>query len=211
MIDPGLAGGAEKQTPGIVRQAFQVAHQFEVVIERLAESDSGIHPNFWQFRLGEDFLFGIEKVPNLPNHVLVGRMILHGLGVALSMHQNEAGLIASGQGKELGVPSGDVVDQVDSALQSSLSNRRFGGVERDEELILGQFFQNREDARQFILFGNRIASRTGAFSSEVNDLGALFDHHLDMLDGPIGIEKFPTVTEGIRGEVENAHHRRVLQ
>ena len=26
MIDPGLAGGAEKQPPGLIRQAFQMTH-----------------------------------------------------------------------------------------------------------------------------------------------------------------------------------------
>ena len=90
LVDQLLARGAEQDRhaePVIKRQA---GHHGDVVVQVLAEADAGIGdelgPGNARRHAGSDPLF--QEVEHVEHHIAVLRIVVHGLGVALGVHQD---------------------------------------------------------------------------------------------------------------------------
>ena len=149
-----------------------------------------------------------QEGAHLLDHVLVARVLLHGRGRALHVHEDErypagrrhpehARVVASG---------GDVVDERCTGSESRLRDVGPGGVDADRDVrgqAGAQALDDAEDAPR--LFRRRHRQGPGArrFAADIDDIGALLDHAERVIDRGPWFREPPAVGEAIGGEVQD--------
>ena len=116
MVDELFARGAEQDRHAEPVIKSQGGHDGDVVVQVLAEADAGIGD---ELRLGDarrnagiDPLF--EEVEHVEHHVAVLRIVVHGLGVALGVHQDhrQPGLGRDGERSRVMRQGRDIVEDI---------------------------------------------------------------------------------------------------
>ena len=210
--------GAEERLPGDpdqhrtvqLIQLTQPAQQFPVVLGGLGEADTRVDDqpvggDSGPLRIG-DLLAQLGHY--LGHHVGVRGSALHVLGVAAPVHADirEAALGHQGQQLWIGPAAGDVVDQPNpggDGLGGDLAAHR---VDADAGAGGSEGPHDRNHPAQ--LLGHGRADRPGArgFATYLDDVGPLLDELETVGDRGLVIEPLTAVGEGVRRDVDHAHH-----
>ncbi len=105
----------------------------------------------------------------------------------------------------------DVVDDLGSGLDGAAGCGGVVGIDGEDGLrtLLKQRLDDGKDSGLFFFRGKRGGVRTGGFAAEIEDVGALIEHHEGLRDGTFGgvlgriVEA--AVGEGVGRDVEDAH------
>ena len=81
--------------------------------------------------------------------------------------------------------------------------------QRNGELV-AQTLEHRDQAAQFLGFGNPHGARTRGFRADVDDVGALLFQLDGVRESAVGIEEFSAVGKRVRRDVQDAHQQRPL-
>ena len=120
----------EKRNPG---------NQCQIVGRCLSESDAGIenHPI-----TGNSMFFGryepfFKKIIDIEQHIIIGRAVLHGLGVALGVHQADRHIRTRGDGGHIGVigESRDIIQKSGARGERGLGHRGLARIDRNRSCV----------------------------------------------------------------------------
>ncbi len=131
--EEGFAGDADEQGAGTDAEGGQMTQEREVVFEVFAEAEAGIQRDAPKVDPG--FLDGLEAALEVVAHVLhdvvIMRVLLHGLGAALHVHDHETSGGFGGDLEHAGVAieTGDVIDDVGSGGEGGTGDLGFHGID----------------------------------------------------------------------------------
>src|SRR5690606_12020910 len=124
------------------------------------------------------------------------------------MHQDQAGTILADYFTHLGIKPqrADVVDYVGASFQNFAGNSGLTGVHRDHRAELWtNCLKNRKESLQFSLHRNRLRSRPGGLSSQVDDIDTLAFQFQAALYSCRGLEESASVGKRIRRDIDDSH------
>jgi hypothetical protein len=81
------------------------------------------------------------------------------------------------------------------------------GVDADADVRV-EGLDDRDDAPELLGHGHRLGPGPRRLTTDVDDGGALGHHRQAVLHGGGMVEPQPAVGEGVRGDVQHAHHER---
>ncbi len=192
-----------------------MVEQLVVLQDGFAEADAGVDDQLGAAQAGPEGPLDrpAQAFLHVAQDVLGRGDLLHGFGGAADVHQDEGHLVAAGEPGQarVGAQAADVVDHLGPGPQGGFRHLRLGGVDRDRDAQPGlQPAEHREDALQFFLGGDAAGARAGGLAANVKDVGAGALHLERVGHSPVGVEEPPAVAEGIRGDVQDAHHQGAL-
>ena len=111
----------------------------------------------------------------------------------------------------IGLQPGNVVDDFGASIECGFGDFELLRVDRDRDFEPpAKAVQNWEHVREFFFRGRAATARTCRFSAHIEQIRPSGAHDQCMLDGAIGIQKFPAVGKAVRCDVQNAHHEGAL-
>ena len=126
------------------------------------------------------------------------------------VHHDHRHAVLGGDARHVGVAlqTPHVVHDRGAALERPGRDRRLDGVDRDRQAEPHDLGQDRRKTRKLVLGRNRLhaAIGPGRLRADVEDVGAFGRHAPGVIDGDGGVEELAAVGEGVRRDVENAHH-----
>ena len=151
------------------------------------------------------------------HHIAVVGQAVHRAGITAPVHQHIGAAAPRHQRPHLRIAkaTGDIVDPVGPSFEAGLSHRRQERVDREQHIGwkltipagLLQAPQHGQKPLKLDLSTHIGGARAGALRPEINQISALGGH---ALGGPErcfrGVKAAP-ITEGIRGDVQDSHHR----
>src|SRR5439155_9453920 len=182
----------------------------QVVIGRLAETDSGI--DGYGVGTDSDDFEGSDPIGEegayLPHDVGVVRVLLHGLRIPGHVHDDDSGLALRDGADHGGISdSGDVVHQGSARVDGLGRHRRLHRVDRKRHVHLDrQVTDDRPDAAPLFLCGNCIGPWPRRFASDVEKVRPLLDQLDAVAQRSVRLEVAAAVRERIGGDVQDAHH-----
>ncbi len=94
----------------------------------------------------------LQKCPHFPDHIHVGRFVLHGPRCAQHVHDAGGGVGLGHHLEHVGISqSGHVVHQMTSRLQGEAGYLGFAGIYGDDRIKLTQAFDDRDHTRALVL------------------------------------------------------------
>ncbi len=87
-------------------------------------------------------------------------------------------------------------------------HRRLDRVDADPSSFARQRFHQRNDAFQLDVLRDRQRAGPRRFAADVNDVGTVGDHPARMVQRLVAVDEEAAVGEGVRRDVEDAHHPR---
>ena len=146
---------------------------------------------------------------HLLDHIAVLGIGLHGLGLALHVHDTDAhalGRQGGGQGPHGGIAkAGDIVHHVDADRERLLDHLGPSAVERERQAQRLQGPEHRQHAVGLLSRRDGLGPRSGALSANIDDLCPIGLHPLGRLHSLIQANMKPAIREGVGGDIENAH------
>ena len=115
-----------------------------------------------------------EELPDLFDHVSVGRRLLHRLGCALHVHQDEAGTCFRDERFHAGIePQGaDVIDEHGARVERLPCHDGLSGIDRDRHRHRAAHRPDDGDqSPALLLLIHRLRSRPGGFRADVDQVG----------------------------------------
>ena len=209
VADEALAGQGGEDGAVADAELLQVAQEGEVVLGGFAESESGVQADAGGgdaggFCCGHAFF---KKGAYFCHDIVVLRVLLHGGGRALHVHEDDAaGGVLRAELQHGGVgEAGDVVDDVDAGLQGCGSGFRSAGVDGEQGLRVAgaQGCYQGDSAAYFFLRRGGGGAGAGGFPADVDDVCAFLQQFIGM--GQRGVQGvvLPAVGEGIRRGVQD--------
>ena len=194
----------------------EMAKQLEVVLEGFAEADAGVDddgvPLNTRLQCGFDLL--LQVVVDVGDDIGIGRFLLHGLGGALHVHEDDAGAMLGGERCHGGIVTegGDIVDDVGAGVEGGFGYGGFGGIDGDElvGVFLAEGFDDGLGALYLFFCGYGLCAGAGGFSANVDDVGSVLNEGFGVLDGGGDGVVLSAVGEGVGGGVEDAHEEGVI-
>ena len=196
------------------RELVEPAQQLDVVLDRLAEADA---------RIEADALFGdprrdgereplFEERPDVGDDVAVARVVLHRPRLAEHVHQADVGARLGDDLRQLRVAPQrrDVVHELCAERESAPRDLGLRRVDRDRHLAR-QPLQHRHDATQLLLDRDALRPGPRRLAADVHDRRSVVDHAPGRVGRDVGIEVHAAVRERVRGDVDDAHHRRARE
>lgn len=174
--DHGFSGDTDEQGAVAEGEVGQVLHEGEVVLLILAKPEAGVESDALRVdALALELSESLGKViADLADDVIVVRTLLHGLGRAGHVHDDETGLGSCGKAGHGGVAteSGHVVEDVGSGIQRGTGDGGLHGIDGDEGLRLGtNGADDRDDATEFLRLIDGLGSGAGGLAADVEDVG----------------------------------------
>ena len=129
------------------------------------------------------------------------------------MHQTARDTVRCNQLRHLVVifETPDVVDQIRARLERRLRDRTLVGVHRNRHVKARlDRLDHRHDAVDLLLIAQLGVSRSGGFSADVDDIHAVREHLLGVVQRRIGCIPLSAVGKRIRRDVQNAHDIRMM-
>ncbi len=210
LADEAFAGEGHHEREVAHAQFAQVADEGEVVLGGFAEADAGVQADALRvdaIPLGLCYAPG-EEVAHFGDNVLIMRGLLHGGGGALHVHEDNAAGLLGAEGSHAGIcQAADVVHDVGACLQCGCGDGGVAGVDGDAGggVALPEGGNDGEDAAQLFVLCHRGGAGAGGFAADVDDVCALVQHALGVLQCGGGGAVLPAVGEGVGGDVEYAH------
>src|SRR5215217_9313903 len=166
LLNEAFARGPDQDRETQIYDGVQVAQERQVVLEVLPVADAGIHDYVLGPDARRDSVLGplSQEVSDLANHVLVVGVLLHGLRLALHVHEDHRALSFLYYRDHAGVAaeSGNVVEEACAGFEGCRRHAGPVGVDRDHRLgTHGEYsLDHRDDAPNLLLLRDWV--RTGA-------------------------------------------------
>ena len=152
-----------------------------------------------------------QEVVDLADDVLVSRVVLHGPGDALHVHEHDPGAGLGDDPGHLGVAPhrGDVVDDRGAGGQGAAGDLGLGRVDGDRHAGLGgQRLDHRQHPAQLLLDRDGLRAGPAGLAAEVEQVGPLGGQAAGVVDGALGAAEAAAVGEAVGRHVHDAHHLR---
>ena len=211
-----FARPADQQWESQRLELVLAVQQLQVVCRRLGKANTGIQHD--ALRLHASGLHGLHPVGQplqyLLHHItgVVG-VLLHGAGLATHVHQAHPRLpMPRQQFQSAGSLQGlNIVDDVGAHVQGSGHDLGSTGIHRHRQPPAHHFGEHRRQSRPFLFGRHRRCTRSRAFATQVQDVGALLHQALRVGQRCLGCIVLTTVGKGVRCEVDDPHHHRAVQ
>ena len=179
------------------------------MIEGLAKTDTRVKPDTIRLDAAghcDVRTFG-QIIAHLIDHILILGLVLHGLGLALHVHQHHrhAQLGRCGN-RSVRAQSGDIIPDISAGLHCRTGHIRLERIHRDAcRCLFAQGLDHRDDAAQFLIRRHRFSARPGTFAAHINHVRAVGQHLQTAIHRTAQIHKGSAVGETVRRNVQNAH------
>ena len=213
--DAALAREAGQQRHAEFGEALQLRQQFQVVLQGLAETETGVDddPALVDARhlAGEDALG--EEAVHVGDDVVVLRRRLHRARLAEHVHQHhrhaEFGRRVQ---RAFAAQRVHIVEHAGASGDRRAHDLRLAGVDADRHgRARGQTFDHRQHPPQLLLHRHLVGARTGGLATDVEQVGALFHQTQAMGDGRLRVVVATAIGKRIRGDVDDAHDPRAVE
>ena len=182
----------------------------------LAEPDSGIGHELGSRDAsrfaGRDALF--QEVEHVEHHIGVLRVIIHRLGIALRVHQDDrqARLSSDCEGLRIVGQSGNVIEDICTCGRGAAHHFRLACVDGNKRLRFGpQSFDHGDDARKLFLKRYSIGPGACRLAANIENIGTFLRKPQAVIDRILGRAQHSTVGEAIRGNIDDAHNARAIE
>ena len=99
-----------------------------------------------------------------------------------------------------------VIDKISTGLNCCISNTSFVSIDRNRNIkVLTKCFDNGNNTCRFFFSTYRSMSRTGGFSTDIQNISSVSDHGFCMLQCMIHSIPFAAIRKGIRSHVQDPH------
>ena len=155
----------------------------------------------------------LEVIEDIEWGVEVARRQLHGLGIALGMHEDDRRPAPFRHLEAFGieVKRGDIVDDGGAGLQSRRHHAGLAGVDRNRRLAFGETMDHRHHAGEFDRLRDRRRVRAGGLAADIEDIRPCRRQGLAVGDGIAGVGEITTVGETVGGDVDDPHDQGLVQ
>ena len=149
---------------------------------------------------------------HLPHHVPVGRLLVHPCEVASQVHQHRGHAPSRHQPGQvrLEAETADVVHHGGPGVEGGLGYLHLGGIDGDRPRPAAQQLLDHGDHAAALLRGvdPGCASGTGRLPAHVDQIGPGLEEGEAMGDGGVTLGEETPIGEGVRCDVQHAHHPR---
>ena len=155
----------------------------------------------------------LELGHDLAHHVPVGGGAVHLREAAAQVHEHRGDAAPGHQGRHRGIePEGaHVVDEVGAGVERGPRHLGLRGVHRERSgAPPPQALDHRHHAPDLLVRGDRRGARPRGLAAHVHPVGALLEQPQAVRDGGLRARELPSVGEGVRGDVEDAHDQGAL-
>ena len=209
--DKTLAGTGNEQAVAQAVQLINSGEQLPVLHATLREAQTRVKNQVLrQHTGGKETLTQAGQLPhNLGDHAArVLRQAVHGLGGAAGVHEDVRHLQFGGGFNHFiaHVQTGHIVDDVRTRGDGGTGSLRVHGVHANGGAHLRDCLNNGQDAALLLLHTDADCTGAGGFAANIDNGGALSDHAGGVGDSIGGGIVLSAVTEGVGGDVEDAHH-----
>lgn len=210
--DDAFSGDAEEDGSPSWGEGGDIFEEREVVIIGFSEPNAWIEDD--SLGCDADGLAGGELVnkegADFVEHVGVARRVLHGLGCALHVHENDTNVGTCAELDHLWVEgeSTDVVDNVGTCINGGFGDGGFAGVDRKCDVGRKRVLECCDDrccAGDLFVNGNFCGTRSSGLAADVDDARTFGDHFLSFANGALDGGEFSTVGKRVRRDIEYAH------
>ena len=145
-----------------------------------------------------------RKSHDVEQHVVVGGRVLHGLRVALRVHQADRPAGARRRAARLAGSwrqRRDVVEEVGAGVEGGARHRGVAGVDRDRqrEALGAQRGDHRHDAGDLLLERHRVGAGARRLAADVEDVGALRRERAGLRERGVGSARCRPPSEKLSG------------
>ena len=202
-------------------EVADVCEDGEVVGEAFAEAYAGIEGN--SRRIDASGVAGrkpgSEVGFDLRDGVSVARVVLHGFGAPLRVHEDEIAAEArrSLQRVRAVCECADVVPDIAAGLDAGAGDFGLAGVDGEDRFLVGvgeggaDGLDHGDGAAEFLSDINGLRARSRALAADVEDVGTLLHHAAGLGDGALDGGVAAAVAEAVGGDVEDTHYARHLR
>ena len=155
----------------------------------------------------------LEVIEDIERGVGIARRQLHGLGIALGMHEDDRRAAPFRHLEAFGieVKGGDVVDDGGAGPQGRRHHAGLAGVDRNRRFAFGETTDHRQHAGKLVRLRDRRRVRAGGLAADVEDIRPCRRQGLAMGDGIAGVGEITAVGEAVGGDVDDPHDHRFVQ
>jgi hypothetical protein len=155
----------------------------------------------------------LELADDVDDDIAVNGALVHLAGASACVHEHHrrAGLRRGGRQFRIVLESADVVDDRGARRKRQTGGARPVGVDREEGAgACRESLYDRHHPPQFFFLANRVRARPRRFSTDVEDVRAVFHHAQPCVDCVLDMKMHPPVGERVGRDVEDAHDERPL-
>ena len=190
---------------------LEMAQQCEIVCDCFAKTQTRIDENLvaanpYRFRLCERLT---EKVEQFMDDIAIARTMLHRLRSATHVHQDDRHAVLRNHRGHTRIPAkrGDIIHHRGPRVNSGLCDVGFRSIDGQRNgYPLRQRGDDRHDAAALLVGRNRSRTRARRLAADIDQARSGTHHLLGMAHGVIGITISASIAEGIRRDIEDAHH-----
>lgn len=208
--DTGFAGDADEKRAVGGGEGVEIAQQGQVVIERFTEPDARVvAEGGWVDAGGREFgVASGEPCGDFLDDIAIARSLLHGLRIALHVHDDDAAAACGAEGWHGGIggEAADVVDDFGAGIERGLGDGSLHGVDGNESVpFVAQGADDWNGAVDF--FGGIDWGGTWprGFAADIDDCGAFGDHAARVDHCGIKFMMLAAIGKRIRRHIENPH------
>ena len=210
--EEGLAGDAKEEGAIMEAQLRHPLDEGKIVGNGLSKADSRIEYDLLgRHAAGYGGVKRLsKKFPDFAHNILIGGSLLHGGGLSLHVHEDEACAGGGDEGGHGGIAkAADVIDDVDAGLEGGGGDLGLAGIDgKGAGSLRSELPDDGEDAGDFLLRGDGGGAGAGGLASDVDNIRTLGFHAAGVLDGGARIKELAAVRKGIYGYIQDAHYKR---
>ena len=203
-----LAAGADRDREPLRHQVVQTGQERHVVGGRLAEPDARVQPHLRDPGPGGPVGPLDQEPGHVVDHVVVAGLALHGPRVAHHVHGHPPDAQVGGHRPQR---RAHVVDEGGARRHGGPGRGPVAGVDRQADpgprAVLRHRLQDRQHPGLLADRVHRLRAGPGGLAADVDHRRPLRHHRRHPGPGPLGVLVQAAVGEGVRRDVEDAHHQ----
>ena len=207
-VDEALARQAHEQRQAEFAQLGKPRDHRDALLRGLAEADAGIEHDALARDAGARR--DVERAREERLHV--GHDVERRIDGLAVVHHDHRHAVLGGDACHVGIAlqAPDVVEDRGAPFERPGRDLGLDGVDRDRQAEPHDLGKHRRKTRELVVERDRLRAGIwpGRFRADVEDVGAFAGHAARMRDRNRRIEELSAVGEGIRRDIEDAHHQR---
>jgi hypothetical protein len=213
LTDEAFSAGSDKQGMAELCKGGRVAQQLQIVSGGFAEANAGVQEDSARVDARKNGLVpSVEKKRrDLGGDVPITGGKLHGLGVALHVHEHDGQTAAGDEGKHFAIvpPGGNVIDDVSAPIHGLLANQGVSCVDRDNDFETpADGGDGRNGPANLFLRRDAQCSWSGGLTAYIEPIRTGIDKLLGIVGSLLWPGQSAPIAEAIRGQVDDPHHQR---
>lgn len=183
-----------------------MGEQVKVSAQVLAKADAGIDPHLGRAHPGRLGGRAGQRLGHFSNHILVAAVLGHHRRGCGAVHGDPAHTQVGGDMAQAGT---DIVDDAGADGDGSPGHRLAARIDR-HHCRLAERFNHVDHAGEFLGGGYGLGTGPCRLPTDVDDGGALGDHHPAVGDRIVGGQEGAAVGERVGRGVQDAHHQHAV-